>query len=67
MSLRIIHDVTGFWGAAVAFLLFPITFAIVPWYAGFALGSWILLLVSYGGGFFFQLVHMLGNHLAGED
>jgi hypothetical protein len=61
LSLRIILDAAGFWGGLVAFILFPITFAFVPWYAGVALHDWTLLLVNYGGGFLCSVLYVLGK------
>ena len=33
MSLSIVHEVTGFWGFVVAFVLLPVTLLAAPWYA----------------------------------
>ena len=44
----IIHVKFGFLGALVAFIIFPFTFALVPWYAGIADGNWFPLALNYG-------------------
>ncbi|HTA22512.1 MAG TPA: hypothetical protein VK763_03180 [Terriglobales bacterium] len=49
LSLAIVNQVTNFWGFAIAFFLFPVTFAAAPWYALVHWGTWIPLAVNYGG------------------
>ncbi|MBE0593565.1 MAG: hypothetical protein IH616_14325 [Gemmatimonadales bacterium] len=51
ICLRILYDVGGVWGAAIGFLLGPLTFAATPWYALLAMGTWTPLLLCYAGGF----------------
>jgi hypothetical protein len=51
ICIQIVYSSVGFWGAAVAFLLSPLTFVATPVYALFALGTWTPLLVCYLGGF----------------
>jgi hypothetical protein len=49
VSMSIVSKVTGFWGFAIAFALFPITFVAAPWYALFHWGTWIPVAINYGG------------------
>ena len=49
VSLYIVHESTGFFGFVVAFALFPITFIAAPWYALYHWGTWIPVLINYGG------------------
>lgn len=50
VQLAIVHDVAGFWGMVLGFFLFPITFALAPFYAIIAWGDWYPFAVTYGGG-----------------
>lgn len=49
--LAIVGHAMGFWGVVVAMILAPITLAATPWYAVAAWGTWVPLIVIYGGGF----------------
>jgi hypothetical protein len=50
LCLHILHSTAGFPGAALGFLLSPLTFIATPWFALAALGTWTPLLVCYAGG-----------------
>ena len=63
LSLDIITDVIGFWGMLVAIILAPITFFVVPLYAGIALGIWFPVLLNYGGGLLAILLMAVGSRL----
>jgi hypothetical protein len=47
LSLKIVGDLGGFWATIAGGLLSPIVFLITPWHAGFALGDWFPLWISY--------------------
>ena len=47
LSLKIVGDLGGFWATIVGGLLYPLVFLLMPWYAGFALGNWFPLWISY--------------------
>ena len=47
LSLQIVGDLGGFWAAIAGGLLYPVVFLVIPWYAGFALGDWLPLWISY--------------------
>ena len=47
LSLKIVGDTGGFWATLAGGLLAPFVFLIVPWYAGFALGDWSPVWISY--------------------
>lgn len=49
LSLSIVHEVAGFWGFVIAFVLLPVTVGVAPWYALFHWGTWYPLTVTYGG------------------
>lgn len=66
LSLGIVHEVVGFWGFAIAFVLFPVTFAAAPWYALFHWGTWFPLAVSYGGFIVALILTGIGSSLSGE-
>ena len=65
LCLVIIWKAAGFWGAAAAVILFPITFAIAPFYAGFANGEWFPAILNYGGvavaGALYLLAHLIAH------
>lgn len=48
-ELAIIKALLGFWIAIIAFILFPATLALVPWYMMFAYGNFQLFAFVYGG------------------
>jgi hypothetical protein len=48
LDLAILYETHGFWSGLVGLVLAPITFIVVPWYAGIALGNWLPLGVGYG-------------------
>lgn len=50
----------------LALLFAPLSYALVPWYAGFALGQWLPLLVNYGVGMVALPLILLGKALAGD-
>jgi hypothetical protein len=47
-SLLAAHEIAGGWGVLLGLLLFPLTFAYLPFYTLFANGSWELLLLNHG-------------------
>jgi hypothetical protein len=63
LSLDIITDVIGFWGMIAAIILAPITFFVVPIYAGLALGIWFPVVLNYGGCLLAILLMAVGSRL----
>jgi hypothetical protein len=49
MSLALVGYLTGFWGVVMAMLLAPITLVVAPWVAVVKWGTWIPLVITYGG------------------
>ena len=47
-SLLAVYEIAGGWGVVLGLLLFPLTFAYLPFYTLFADGRWDLLLLNYG-------------------
>jgi hypothetical protein len=47
-SLFTVYEVAGIWGVILGLLIFPLTFAYLPFYLLFAEGNWSLLLLNYG-------------------
>jgi len=47
-SLFAVYEIAGGWGVVLGLLLFPLTFAYLPFYTLFVDGSWDLLLLNYG-------------------
>jgi hypothetical protein len=66
ISLGIVHQVVGFWGVVIAFLLAPITFAVAPWYALIAWGNPFPLILNYGGLLFCALLQYIGGKISGS-
>lgn len=64
MSAEIIEAKLGL--GLAAWLLAPITYALGPWYAGFADGQWLPLLINYGAGVIGLPMIVLGKELAGD-
>lgn len=48
MALSFIFQAWGVAWGIPAIVLFPATFALVPWIAGFGYGEWMMLFVNYG-------------------
>ena len=49
MSLALIGYLVGFWGVVFGLVLAPLTLAVGPWIAIFKWGTWIPLVITYGG------------------
>ena len=49
LSFEIIFAVFPGWFAYLSLLFFPFVYTIAPFYSGFAMGDWTLLLISYLG------------------
>ena len=47
LNLKIVGDTWGFWATIAGGPLLPIVVLLIPWYAGFALGNWFPLWISY--------------------
>ena len=47
-SLFAVHEIMGIWGVILGILIFPLTFAYLPFYVLFAEGNWSLILLNYG-------------------
>lgn len=63
LCVALVREVGGLWQAVVAAVLFPVTLAVVPWYAALARGDWTPLLVGWGGGLVALLVFGVGAAL----
>lgn len=67
LSLIIVARLTGLLGLMIGFVLFPISLLVVPWYAGFELGNWFPLIISYGGLFGGILIFGIGYIIIKEE
>lgn len=47
-DLAILYQTHGLWSGLVGLVLAPITFVVVPWYAGIVLDNWMPFVVGYG-------------------
>lgn len=66
VSLGIVSDALGIWAAAIAFLVAPFVFALVPWYAGLACQDWFPLMLNYGGAGVAATMALLGARMRGD-
>jgi hypothetical protein len=48
LDLAILYETHGLWSSVVGLVLAPITYVVVPWYAGLTLDDWLPLAVWYG-------------------
>ena len=46
LSIRVLAELGGFLLVVLGFILFPLTFTILPFYTGFVLHDWTLLQIS---------------------
>ncbi len=67
LSLKIIGEIAGLEGVAIGFAVAPVTFVVVPWYAGIVRDNWLPLLISYGGGMIGCLFFFMGVLIAGDE
>ena len=49
LSFKIVFAVLPAWAAYLSFIFFPMVYGLIPFYSGFVMGDWTLLLVSYLG------------------
>jgi hypothetical protein len=49
LSFEIIFTILPAWFAYLSIIFFPFVYTIAPFYSGFAMGDWTLLLISYLG------------------
>jgi len=61
LCITIVAEVAGFAGGVLALLLAPLSFMLVPWYAGLALGDWTPFLLNYCAGSFALALFASGN------
>ena len=66
IELWIVHDAAGFWGIVLGITLLPAVFLAAPWYALFAWGDWLPLVVVYGGGIGATVLFVVGSAVAGD-
>jgi hypothetical protein len=67
IDLTIVYQAAGFWGFVIAFVLFPITFAVAPWYALIIQGNWFPLVIGYGGGIVAVILFYIGSAIAPDE
>jgi len=67
LSVIIVWSLLGPLVVILAVIFFPTTFLIVPWYAGFGLGEWSPLILSYGGVGIGIILYCVGNYIKEES
>lgn len=60
VSMGIVTDHLGFLGGLIAFIFFPVTLGVAPWYAAIAESNWFPLLLVYGGGITASILFAIG-------
>ena len=66
LSFKIVFAVLPAWAAYLSFIFFPMVYGLIPFYSGFAMGDWTLLLVSYLGWLPGALLFAIGSKIS-ED
>ena len=66
LSFKIVLDAGGVIGVFICLVLYLFTLALIPFYAGFVLGDWLLFQVNYGGIAAFMSLWTIGNLIGGE-
>jgi hypothetical protein len=66
LSFEIVFSVFPAWAAYLSFIFFPAVYGIAPFYAGFAMGDWTLLILSYVGWIPGGILIFIGNKISGE-
>lgn len=66
LCLGIVFDKLGFILGVIGVFLFPVAAGVVPWYAGFADGYWLPLILVYGGSFGGGAIVALGAAIDGD-
>jgi hypothetical protein len=63
LCLGVVANNLGFIGTVIAFMLFPVTILVAPWYEALANSNWFLVLLIYGGGIVSAIFGAIGSAL----
>ena len=63
LSFKIVFAVLPAWAAYLSFIFFPMVYGLIPFYSGFVMGDWTLLLVSYLGWLPGALLFAIGSKI----
>jgi hypothetical protein len=66
LSFIIVFDVLPTWAAYISFIFFPFVYGMAPFYAGFVMSDWTLLLISYLGWIPGAILFAIGSKISGE-
>jgi hypothetical protein len=66
LCIGIVYDTLGFIGAVIAFFLLPFMLYLAPWYAGFADGNWLPVMVIYGATVAAAALFIVGGIIDGD-
>jgi len=66
LCLGVVANQLGFIGTVFAFMLFPVTLLVAPWYEALANSNWFLVLLIYGGGIVSVTLLAIGSAIDGE-
>lgn len=61
LCIAVVAGIAGFAGGVLGLLLAPLSFILVPWYAGLVLGDWTPFLLNYCAGSFALALVAGGN------
>ena len=64
---NIVQNLLGTPIAIISLFFAPFLIGLAPFYAGFALGHWLPLIVTYGGLAVCSILYWLGLLIAGDD
>ena len=63
ICIGIVKAKLGFMGVILGMMFFPFIISLAPWYAGFAHGNWMPLIVVYGSGIAAVTLFAIGSIL----
>ena len=67
LSFKIVFAVLPAWAAYLSFIFFPMVYGLIPFYSGFVMGDWTLLLVSYLGWLPGALLFAIGSKISEDE
>ena len=67
MSTGLVTREWGLFAGIAAFVLWPVTLLVVPWYAALVHGGWLMLAVVYGGGIGGTLLYLRAPTRRNQD
>jgi hypothetical protein len=66
LSFIVVFDVLPAWAAYLSFIFFPFVYGMAPFYSGFVMGDWTLVLISYLGWIPGAILFAIGSKISGD-